>query len=105
MEKTNKKATVVGGLAMSLKAVAHKIKNGIPVQATARTVESYYRNLDLTDVHNMSEKYKDLAKQITQQQEQKLAEINAAKKTDAEFMQKMKAKFMQQTTEETNEPE
>jgi hypothetical protein len=56
--------TVVPGLAPDIKHIMAQQKMGIPVNIATRTIETYYKNLDLTDVKEMSNAYIELAAKL-----------------------------------------
>lgn len=61
--------TVVPGLAPDLKAIMAQQKMGIPVNIATRTIETYFKNQDLTDIAEMSNAYAQLATQIQEKQQ------------------------------------
>jgi len=76
-QKRSTKKMTTEGLTMSLSALELKIKSGIPPAASARQVESYYRNQDLTDVESVAKKYRELEDKLVQHRtavQNKLAE-------------------------------
>lgn len=62
--RLSEKSEVVEGQAMPLSSIVFKLKQGMPVQATNRQVESYYKNLDLVDIEKMSTEYKQLNQKL-----------------------------------------
>nr|QJB19546.1 MAG: hypothetical protein [Microvirus sp.] len=58
--------TVVPGLAPSISAIMAQQKMGLPNTIATRTLETYYKNMDLTDVQELNNAYLDLAKVVEQ---------------------------------------
>lgn len=86
--KENKKLTSEGQ-ALSLSAMMLQARNGIPIQTTSRQVESYYRNLDLVDASNLSDKYKELSDKIKKNEANYKTHLENLKKSKEEEYQKM----------------
>lgn len=68
-EKTTKpwrdtSPTVVPGLTMSIGAMLARQKAGIPNNVSTRTLETYFKNHDLTDIQNLNEHYLKLAEDV-----------------------------------------
>ena len=94
--KTSKKTTVVSGQTMSLQAMLHKLKAGIPMQATSRTVETYYRGLDLVDQHDMQKAYNEKATKIREQRELYARNRQEALEQDRKAFEHFKKQFNEQ---------
>lgn len=62
--KWREKNKVIPGQAMDLKAIQHKLANNIPVQASARALNTYYRNLDLVDTANLTEQLQESVQRL-----------------------------------------
>lgn len=91
------------GQALSLSAMMLQARNGIPIQTTSRQVESYYRNLDLVDTHNLSEKYKELSDKIEKNKSNYKTHLEKLEKIKAEQHQKM-LEFYEKSQADTPEP-
>ena len=92
------KTQVVPGQAMSLSAIAYKLQNNIPVQASARQVESFYRNLDLVDRENLQTDFEQKASQILQARENYKQQKQKEAQENAELFKKFKESQNQQST-------
>jgi len=91
------------GQALSLSAMMLQARNGIPIQTTSRQVESYYRNLDLVDTHNLSEKYKELTDKIEKNKSNYKTHLENLEKIKAEQHQKM-VEFYEKAQNDTPKP-
>ncbi|WNK14844.1 MAG: hypothetical protein [Microvirus sp.] len=79
MDTTTK---VVAGQSLSLQALAHKINNGLPVQASSRVIETYFRNLDLVDAEHLAENYQNTVDKV--EEANRRLEESDKKKREAE---------------------
>lgn len=107
--------TVVPGLAPDLKAIMAQQKMGIPVNIATRTIETYFKNQDLTDIAEMSNAYAQLAQQIQEkQQAYKEIQMKTRQKQQADAnritqyldqqnKQQQVANLQQQIIEQTNQ--
>ena len=79
------KPCVVPGLAPSIATMLARAQAGMPRTVATRTIESYYRNQDLTDVAELAASYKAL-KESTEKKTAALAEMKkqAAAQAQAE---------------------
>lgn len=50
----------VPGMVPSLSAMVKKIQAGMPVPTTARTVETYYKNMELEDIQKVKKQFEEL---------------------------------------------
>lgn len=98
----NTKPTVVSGQSISVKAMLHAQKSGIPIKTTQRVVESYFRNLDLTDISNMSRQYQEMAKTVKDAEQKQLEARQKAKEGFAKDFIKFK-EFVKQSQEKRPE--
>jgi len=90
VEWRNKKPTVVPGLTMSIQAMMAKANIGLPSSIPTRTIETFFRDTDLTDVADINDAYTQLAAQVQQKhQSYTRAKEEAAKQRNLDF-QKMK---------------
>lgn len=60
----NQKPVVVPGLAPSIETLLQRARQGQPSTISTRTLETVYRNFDLTDIHELGEAYKNLKAQL-----------------------------------------
>lgn len=60
----NQKPVVVPGLAPSIETLLQRARQGQPSTISTRTLETVYRNFDLTDIHELGEAYKTLKAQL-----------------------------------------
>nr|QJB19246.1 MAG: hypothetical protein [Microvirus sp.] len=56
----NTKPTVVPGLAPTINALLAKANAGIPHNVSTRVLETQFKNMDLTDIAQLSQAYADL---------------------------------------------
>lgn len=81
----NTKPTVVPGLAPSIETLLTRAKQGLPSNISTRTLETVYRNYDLTDIHDLSEAYKSLKQNLeTKQQNFNNLKQQALEKAEAD---------------------
>lgn len=81
----NTQKTVVPGLAPSIETLLLRAKQGLPSTISTRTLETVYRNFDLTDVHELSNAYKLLKQELeTKQQNFNNIKKQALEKAEAD---------------------
>ena len=83
-EHAGGKSQTIPDLTLNLQNMQRRLAAGLPVTTTSRVIESYYKNLDLTDVQNMQNQLKTKLEKINQAKQDyitKLQEKNANRNT------------------------
>ena len=83
-EDAGGKSQTIPDLTLNLQNMQRRLAAGLPVTTTSRVIESYYKNLDLTDVQNMQNQLKTKLEKINQAKQDyitKLQEKNANRNT------------------------
>lgn len=101
-EQKNTQTKVVSGQAPSLQSLVYKMQNGIPVQASSRTLETYYRNLDLVDVQNIGERYKEQAQKVLDAQQEIITKRKQLKEENDKAFEAFKKQFYEQRNEQSD---
>lgn len=92
--------TVVPGLAPDIQHILAQQKMGIPVNIATRTIETYFKNQDLTDIAEMSNAYAQLASQIQEKQQTYKAQMQKQREKQAQDAQRITQYLDQQNKQQ-----